>query len=300
MLLLSGAALVFLFSPWVHYFEGRNLIYYQGFHSFRRALLFNWIWIVFLAALPPLRRYVKLFLFIQVFFLGFLGSELLYRASPFKVGPFLSPFSPYRFVLNHLDYFFLHRIYGAIPLAATIVFFLCQPKGSLSNRLRFGDWGNETRILGTRKPLHWRQVIGRFLLWLGIVLLVLILFSLHQNPASLFHSWAYAFFLLAVLLYAVFVAVMEETIFRGIFFPLFSSYWGDTAGNILQSFLFGLIHFMPGYPVVSAAKILLFTFLGWFFGRATRETEGLGASIFLHFCILFSLELRRLFLYFNP
>jgi membrane protease YdiL (CAAX protease family) len=291
VLLFSGAALVFLFSPWTQILELKNLTYFQGFEAFRRALLF---WMIFLFFMPPLKRYTRIFLFMQVFFLGYLGSELLFRAFPFKLGPLLPQASLYRAALDHLDYYFLHRLYSLVPLIALAGFFLWQSGGGLANRLRFGDWQARTNILKYPHPLPWKAVIGRFVFWLGGIFLIFLVLSIFRGRALPIQGGALPLLGLAILLYAAFVALFEETIFRGIFLPLFSAYWGDVGGNLMQALFFGLIHFQPGMLLVSGAKILLFTFLGWFFGRATRETEGLGASCTMHFLILVILELRKL------
>ncbi|MFH0803271.1 MAG: CPBP family intramembrane glutamic endopeptidase [bacterium] len=294
VLLLSGVALIFLFSPRAQILELKSLTYFQVFGAFRRAILINALWMLFLFSIPPLKRYTRIFLFVQVFFLGYLGSELLFRAFPFKFGPLLPQASPCRAAFDHLDYFFLHRLYSVVPLAALVGFFFWQSGDCLANRLRFGDWQARTDILKYPHPLPWKAVIGRFIFWLGGIFLIFLIFSICRERIFNIQGGALPLLGLAILLYAAFVALFEETIFRGIFLPLFSAYWGEAGGNLLQALLFGLIHFQPQMLPASGIKILLFTFLGWFFGRATRETGGLGASCTMHFLILVILELRKL------
>lgn len=92
----------------------------------------------------------------------------------------------------------------------------------------------------------------------------------------------------AILIYAaVQTGLSEEIVFRGFLLKRFASRFGFTAGNIIQSILFGFLHGVMFFPVTGAPKailIILFTGgIGWCMGFI-NETKA-GGSIIPSWCI---------------
>ena len=80
----------------------------------------------------------------------------------------------------------------------------------------------------------------------------------------------------AILIYAILnTALPEEILFRGFLLKRFSSKFGFTAGNIIQSMLFGLMHGIMFFSVsgmIKAILIILFTgSIGWFMGFVNEK-----------------------------
>lgn len=92
----------------------------------------------------------------------------------------------------------------------------------------------------------------------------------------------------AVIVYAVFkTALSEEIFFRGFLLKRLSSKFGFTAGNIIQSVLFGIMHgamFFGAVDTVKAILIVIFTAaVAWFMGYINEKKAG--GSILPSWCI---------------
>jgi uncharacterized protein len=79
-----------------------------------------------------------------------------------------------------------------------------------------------------------------------------------------------------------FVALLEETYFRGWVQNLFERRIGRTWALITTAVLFGLSHFNKGATHFNWRYVLLATFAGIFYGRAWREERRLFASGLTH------------------
>ncbi|MCR5324329.1 MAG: CPBP family intramembrane metalloprotease [Lachnospiraceae bacterium] len=83
----------------------------------------------------------------------------------------------------------------------------------------------------------------------------------------------------AILIYAIFnTSFPEEIIFRGFLLKRLSNKFGFTAGNIIQSVLFGMMHGIMFYNYVGMVKtviIIVFTgAIGWFMGFLNEKRAG--------------------------
>jgi membrane protease YdiL (CAAX protease family) len=275
-----------------------KLIFFAEFTSFFRAIGLNLALILVFMALPRARDHRHIFLLFQVFFLGYLGSEVAYRLYHPKLG-LIYPDSPWLLALYHGDYFLLHRAYQVIPLALTLLFFLSYPKGFFENHLRFGDWGVRTQVARGRTR-SWRGLALFFIFTLFIVLAAITALSSIvpglalpvRDPGWGPARWA---LLVPITSYSLVTALFEEIFFRGLFFAILTRSFGDR-GNLYQAIVFGAIHFDILNPALSLVKLVIFAFLGWLWGNAVRQTGGIGCGFLMHSAILFTLNVRVYFL----
>jgi uncharacterized protein len=89
-------------------------------------------------------------------------------------------------------------------------------------------------------------------------------------------------FLLSWITIFAFVAILEETYFRGWIQNLLERRIGRTWSLIVTAVLFGLSHFNKGATHFNWRYVLLATFAGIFYGRAWREDHRLVASCITH------------------
>lgn len=89
-------------------------------------------------------------------------------------------------------------------------------------------------------------------------------------------------FLLSWISIFAFVALLEETFFRGWVQNLLQRRLGRTAGLIVAAVLFGLSHFNKGATHFNWRYVLMATIAGIFYGRAWREDRRLVASAITH------------------
>ncbi len=115
-------------------------------------------------------------------------------------------------------------------------------------------------------------------------------FSVIAIPLSLalhFTRWnprwpGFGSFLLNYLEIFLFVALLEETFFRGFLQTLLSSRLGSwVTGQVVVSCLFGLFHILHA-PFPNWRYVLLATLAGWFYGSAFRKSSSLIASSLTH------------------
>ena len=103
----------------------------------------------------------------------------------------------------------------------------------------------------------------RFLHWHAVL----------PSPGKFLLSWISIF---------AFVAILEETYFRGWVQNLLERRIGRTWSLIVTAVLFGLSHFNKGATHFNWRYVLLATFAGIFYGRAWREDRRLMASAITH------------------
>ena len=89
-------------------------------------------------------------------------------------------------------------------------------------------------------------------------------------------------FLLSWISIFAFVAILEETYFRGWMQNLLERRLGRLWSLLVTSVLFGLSHFNKGATHFNWRYVLLATFAGIFYGRAWREKRRLVASAITH------------------
>jgi hypothetical protein len=290
--LLSMLVLIGLHSGYFSIFEGSNPIYFSKFANYFRGLLLNLIIIIIFLIERRLRPYREIFLFLQVFILGYFAADLLYRGFHPKLSVMYRG-SPFIIALYHMDYFLLHRLYQIIPLTLMALFFFTYRHGYFANYFHRGDWNAPTDLVG-KKGATWKRGTLFFLSVLFgafFLLTVSSLFSPQGSSRLKPHGEAALLLLVPIVLYSLTAALIEESFFRGLFLPLFEKSFAQR-GNIYQALLFGGIHYDAMNPQLSLVKFIIFSFLGWYWGRATKETGGIGCSFLMHSAIIVTLELR--------
>jgi membrane protease YdiL (CAAX protease family) len=216
---------------------------------------------------------------------GYLGADLVYQGFRAKLllsgMPLIS-----QDAASYMNVYLVGKLYQIIPLAIIFVALFAGRRGA-SHWCRIGYIRTMTTILNRRKPMPWSAVVARIIMYLAVVFVVMIA----VNPRT---SGAPLGMVIPIVLYAMVNCAMEEAMFRGLFLPRFTEALGFKWGNLLQAFLFGLVHWPSFNMVHYLEKVVIFTFLGWLFGRATRETGGLSASWLVHTAIVTMVELRAL------
>jgi len=108
---------------------------------------------------------------------------------------------------------------------------------------------------------------------LGLGLKFLHAHAVLPSPGKFLLSWISIF---------VFVAILEETYFRGWIQNLLERRIGRTWSLVVTAVLFGLSHFNKGATHFNWRYVLLATFAGIFYGRAWRAERRLVASCITH------------------
>ncbi|MGQ0736975.1 MAG: CPBP family intramembrane glutamic endopeptidase [Acidobacteriota bacterium] len=171
------------------------------------------------------------------------------------------------------------RVLFIVPAAPILMVLMAwkTPLGELP--LRFGSWTGTGRLFG-RNPTSWRR---RLVLAVGLFVLLI---AIPGQGAAGFESvltgrlWTALPSIVA--LYVV-NAVVEETLFRGLFLPVIARATGAGAAIWLQAFFFGLHHWGSSPTVVQGAVMMLpLTVLGAVWGKGTHDTRGLGWSVSVH------------------
>jgi hypothetical protein len=191
-------------------------------------------------------------------------------------------------ISQELNIYFIHRCYQYIPLGVMALILFYPGKKDESTFLRAGDWDVPTGILDSRHPIPWKKVVLRISLYaLGLAVLALLLrikINCLLRPLHL-----QMVLLPADILGAANNCFIEEFIFRAMLLTVFCRAIGPKWGNVLQAFLFGLVHF-PSFNIYHyIAKIVVFSFIGWLFGKATIETGGIKSNWIMHTIIVVSM-----------
>jgi len=174
--------------------------------------------------------------------------------------------------------FFIQTSYQFIGIIMLLSFFYNNKTERSESFLRAGNMKEGTTVLGYKKPIPWYMVVIRF------SLTVIIIFPILLTLQNLWPSYSNEKFInyLPVLLGTVTNCLVEEILNRGIFLGIFLKEMNERKANLLQAIIFGLLHW-PSYTLLHyLMKIVIFTFLGWFFGRATIETKGILPSTIMH------------------
>ncbi len=278
-------------------------VYFAAATSYYRTFVLCLLFLVIFTSVPSLRRYREIFLFLAVFLMGYFVAEVVYRNFHPKLS-LLYPSSPFVLTFYHLDYFFMHRLYQILPFLSLGLLFISYPRDYFRNNFRWGDWNAlcSTPSLASKKPYRrtWKEMSLFFLAILacGLLICAVLTYGFNIPPRTIKPIGAHGTvpLLSAILLYTVTAAFVEENFFRGFFLSLFTKLLHASKGNIYQAILFGAIHFDITSPLRSLAKMVIFSFIGWLWGKATLETRGLGCSFLMHCSVLIALELRVYFL----
>lgn len=278
-------------------------VYFASAMSFYRTLLLCLLLLVIFTAVPSLRQYREIFLFLAVFVLGYFAAEVIYRFFHPKLS-LLYPSSAYILSFYHLDYFFIHRLYQIMPILSLGLLFISYPGDYFRRYFRWGDWDAlftaPSLLSGKMHSRTWKETTLFFLavLTCGVLITALLTYLFNIPPRTIKPIGTHGTvpLLLAIFLYTITAAFVEEILFRGFFLSLFSKVLGSAKGNIYQALIFGALHIDITFPLRSLAKVIVFSFIGWFWGKATKETNGVGCSFLMHCSVLIALELRVYFL----
>ena len=142
-------------------------------------------------------------------------------------------------------------------------------------KMSFFEWIGFKKIRNARenKTLIW--TIGAIVSFLALAVFMLISVRGIETATSEFAGLGLSA-VPAILVYAILkTALPEEIIFRGFILKRVSNKFGFTAGNLVQSILFGLMHgalFFGAAGPVKAVLITLFTgFIGWLMGYINEK-----------------------------
>ncbi|MFP4498378.1 MAG: CPBP family intramembrane glutamic endopeptidase [Vulcanimicrobiota bacterium] len=244
---------------------------------------------LFVLSVKKLERYSHITIFILTLGWGYALAELAYRSSvlvaPGNWESFLTPAG-----VQHLNQFFLHRIFHAIPLGFVFLLFFLFPEQPYTNFIRIGNLRTRTGIINPQKEETWEKILVKFaILVFAVITVIFFINHLNQAPIQLI-----LILLAPIFLYAFWNCFVEESLFRGVLLSVFSQVFSESGANWFQAILFALVHYDPTALTLSLIKIGLFTFLGWFFGRATLETRGIGTSFVMHTLLVTGIEVRLL------
>jgi membrane protease YdiL (CAAX protease family) len=220
---------------------------------------------------------------IAAMFFCYGAFEVLYSCLP---GIKVSKDAEYEQFWNEIISYGGNRSLQLIPivLLAGILYF--RFKNFWRHRLKKGDLHAETSLLGQNQIMPWSRVCLRVSFYIA---LITIAFVFLKGVAE------YDFIKLqlfgARLFGGAVNSLVEELLFRGLLQPIFELAAGPGLANLLQAFLFSIIHYgfveslsfsdiMP-----ELIKLLLYLGIGLFLGKAARETDGLVIPWYFHFFI---------------
>lgn len=287
VLVFSAVMLILLKMPFVKALSAMKGYFFELDTYFYFILAFFVLNIIFMI-IPITKKYSCLLNLILTIANGYLLADILYRFHPLIITQTSLSFlgEPEIF---HLNGFFLHRLFQLIPLVMAVMLFFAYGRGYFENYLKFGDLSVETFILNKNQAQKWRWILIKFLLWLSG--LTIFIFLVQTNKTK---GYFPLFMLLPIFLYSFWNCLVEEVFFRGLLLSVSSKVMKAEIANFLQAVLFGLIHFSPMDMKMSLIKVVLFAYMGWFFGKAAMETKGIGASYLMHSLLVVGIEIRVL------
>jgi membrane protease YdiL (CAAX protease family) len=152
---------------------------------------------------------------------------------------------------------------------------------------------------GPGQTRHWTR--RAFLIGLGFAAVVLILFALLPNnlqrlgvnpvPAG----WPVDVLIVVGLGYALFSALMEETIFRSVMLAFSRSPLTPPLAVIAQGLVFGAMHYRVGFPSNIGGAVLSFIW-GIVAGWLVIKSESIYPAYVMHFVIILTLFIGLVFL----
>gem|GEM_PF-1122905 len=289
ILLIASLSLVL---DWLYvHFHGVPKEYFLALNYYIYIIGFLIILVALSLLFRPLSNAGQVLAVILLFFTGYALLEIIY----FKF-PLILPSDPHNRMTNliygDLTLYFFHRCYQYIPIAILIIVLFPTGRERLESLVKAGNWNILTGILDSKNPRSWEGVVRRIgLMTLCLAVIALLLRLKLHNLMRPFEDQAVLF--PSNVLGAVNNCFIEELIFRGIFLSVFVKALGVRWGVFLQALLFGLVHFPSFNPLHYLAKVVVFTFLGWLFGRASVETGGIKTSWCLHSIIVISMYVAQ-------
>ena len=272
------------------------------------------LWIIAIISLfvPRLDRLGQIVSAILLGATGYAFLEMIYPNFRVEIPPAPTLLPPgkhyYDIITGDLNYYLIHRTYQYVPLIFIVLVLFRSREERQESFLQPGNWKIETGFLDKKNPCPWSRVVLRIsciAVILAIAALVLRLKLAHGSFTALF--WGplphgsmlmrpvidQIVLLPSNILGAANNCFIEEFLFRGVLLTVFSRAIGQKWGNLLQALLFGMIHF-PSFSLIHyLEKVVVFTFIGWLFGKATIETGGIKSSWVIHTMIVVSMYLAQ-------
>lgn len=216
--------------------------------------------------------------------LSYALMEVVYAFVPLKLNIKVAGASQYFF--SQIDSYILDRSYQYIAIGFMFLgLWLALGKG-FTEVLRFGDLSEETTVLGSKTPMTWKRALLR----ISFMLTGLTILAMAIRP-SLQISSAHIFLFVALLIGGFNNSLIEEIVFRGLLQPAFTKKMSPESAIKLQAVIFSVVHWSyvgdgTWSPVLNeSVRLILYIGIGLLFGRAARETKGIGVSTILHFLI---------------
>jgi membrane protease YdiL (CAAX protease family) len=288
VLIVSLVVLACLFFYWRVF--GIPQVYFQYLNDYIYVIGALWVLTLACSLLPPTHRLAQIIAPLLLGIAGYSLLEILFKHFCIKIPP--NPDHRLDIIISDLNYYFIHRSYQYIPLLLMLVVLFRKKEDREGSLLKGGDWNVETDVLGGKEKVAWKKVVLKVSLTtflLAIVALILrVKLSLLMRPLG-----DQLILIPSNILGALNNCFIEEILFRGILLSIFSRALGNKWGNILQAFLFGLVHFPSFNMAHYIAKIIVFSFIGWLFGRAAIETGGIKSSWTMHSMIVLSMYMAQ-------
>ena len=243
--------------------------------------LYQYIMIAFLilniiSVLGPLKSLKNSLSIILAWSIAYSLVEIIFVNTFYLLPVYTEPF------WDNFKTFFIQTCYQFIGIIVLISFFYNNKTAWSKSFLKAGNMKEGTTVLGYKEPIPWYMVVMRF------SFAVIIIFLISLTVQKLWPAYSNERFInyLPVLLGTVTNCLVEEILNRGIFLGVFLQDMNGRKANLLQAVIFGLLHW-PSYSLSHyVMKIVLFTFLGWFFGRASMETKGILPSTIMHSALI--------------
>lgn len=132
---------------------------------------------------------------------------------------------------------------------------------------------------------------------LGLAAITLLIYFwrpalLGENPTP--REWPVDVIIMMALGYAIFSALMEETVFRGVLMAYCRQYFSADVAIFAQALIFAMMHYRVGFPMNLAGAVLALLWglgAGWLVKRA----ESIYPAYLMHFVIVLSLFLALAF-----
>lgn len=240
---------------------------------------------------------------LQICAAGYFFIEIFYHFIHFAV-PVPAGTTWFSEWIKNINIYLLHRSHQYIGLIFMLIVFFRTSSQREGSTLHGGNINYISGFLDPKRPLPWKYIALKLA---GYFFIFSIMAFLLRHKGGLVLQNLYM--IIPLFLGALNNSFIEELLFRGIFLSRFKSVIDEKYANYLQALLFGLFHsqfiylsvaissgdmkgFLLGF-LIQIAILVIYTFIGWIFGRASLETGGIGLSTFMHTCIVMAIYLSK-------
>jgi len=270
-IIIIGIAVIFLLLSFFKYIPESVDKYWMGLKLYQYIMIVCLILNV-ISVLGPLKSLKHSLSLMLAWSIAYSMVEIIFVNTFYLIPVYTEAFQ------DNFKTFFIQTCYQFIGIIILLSFFYNNKAAWSKSFLRAGNMKAGTTALGYKEPMPWYMVVTRFSV--AVIIIFLILLTV-QNLWPAYSNEKFINYL-PVLLGTVTNCLVEEILNRGIFLGVFLQEMSGGKANLLQAIIFGLLHW-PSYTLLHyLMKIVLFTFLGWFFGRATIETKGIMPSTIMH------------------